>query len=292
MNKLVVGIGEILWDILPGEKQLGGAPANFAYHASQLGVDGRTVSAIGNDDLGNAIVQTLDERSQGYALARVPYATGCATVNPNTESDERYSFTTDCAWDHLPFTSSLAEMAQRTAACCFGSLAQRNPTTRHAIARYIDAMPDDSLKIFDVNLRPPFIEPDVIRRSLYLCNILKLNTDELDTLVPLIGLPDGSDEAQCRRLMQRFDISYVVLTQGEEGSSIFAPDESSTLPASPVKVVDTVGAGDAFTATFAVGLLSGLPLTEAHLRASDISAYVCTQHGATPPHPREFSFEE
>lgn len=292
MNKLVVGIGEILWDILPGKKQPGGAPANFAYHASQLGADGRIVSAIGNDDLGDELVQALDERNQGYALERVPYATGCATVNPDTENDNRYSFTPDCAWDYLPFTSSLVELAQRTSACCFGSLAQRCPITRHAIARYIDAMPDESLKIFDINLRPPFIEPEVIRHSLNLCNVLKLNTDELDTLVPLIGLPDGSDEEQCRRLMQRFGISYVVLTQGEEGSSIFAPDESSTLPASPVDVVDTVGAGDAFTATFVVGLLSGLPLTDAHLRASDISAYVCTQHGATPPHPRKFSFEE
>lgn len=292
MNKLVVGIGEILWDILPGKKQPGGAPANFAYHASQLGADGRIVSAIGNDDLGDELVQALDERNQGYALERVPYATGCATVNPDTENDNRYSFTPDCAWDHLPFTSSLVELAQRTSACCFGSLAQRCPITRHAIARYIDAMPDESLKIFDINLRPPFIEPEVIRHSLNLCNVLKLNTDELDTLVPLIGLPDGSDEEQCRRLMQRFGISYVVLTQGEEGSSIFAPDESSMLPASPVDVVDTVGAGDAFTATFVVGLLSGLPLTDAHLRASDISAYVCTQHGATPPHPRKFSFEE
>ena len=293
-TNIIVGLGEALWDVLPEGKKLGGAPANFAYHTRQFGLNSMAVSAVGEDKLGDETLAALDEKGLEYHIARVPYPTGTVQVTLDEGGIPTYNIRENVAWDNIPFTPELEEIARRCRAVCWGSLAQRNVVSRETIHKFLETMPDGGgrLKIFDVNLRPPFIDPDVIRRSLYLCNILKLNTDELDTLVPLIGLPDGSDEAQCRRLMQRFDISYVVLTQGEEGSSIFAPDESSTLPASPVKVVDTVGAGDAFTATFAVGLLSGLPLTEAHLRASDISAYVCTQHGATPPHPREFSFEE
>ena len=282
MSRPVVGIGEILWDMLPGGKQIGGAPANFAFHATQLGANGKIVSAVGNDDLGNEILQTLEAKGLSAEVACVANPTGQVNVDPSQDGEGRYHFTEDCAWDHVPFTGLLAEIADKTAAVCFGTLAQRHPQTRHTVQLFLDAIPSDSLKIFDVNLRQHFYSKELIRDSLRLCNLLKASDEEVNELARLFALPDTEEEARCRRLMALFDIPVVIITRGAEGSSVYSNGQTLVRPAESVEVADTVGAGDSFTAAFTVALLRGKSLEEAHALATQVSAYVCTQAGATP----------
>ena len=285
----VVGIGEVLWDLLPEGKQLGGAPANFAYHVSQFGLDSCVVSAIGPDAPGRAIREQLCHKGVKHLLTEVPYDTGTVDVKLDTAGIPQYTIHEQVAWDNLPFTPELETLARCTQAVCFGSLAQRSPASRHTIRRFLRAMPEEDgcYKIFDMNLRQHFYTPEILTDSLRLCNILKLNDEELDTICHLFEYREESLQAQCRTLLHTFQLKIVILTCGTQGSYVVTPDETSFLPTPHVTVADTVGAGDSFTAAFCAGLLQGKSILEAHRTAVNVSAYVCTQHGAMPRLPEE-----
>ena len=286
-NKYVVGIGEVLWDMLPSGKQLGGAPANFAYHVSQLGGQGMVVSAIGHDALGKEIEQLLQEKQLSCHCQHVDYPTGTVEVSLDAAGIPSYEIKEQVAWDNLHFTPELRQIAQHTVAACFGTLAQRSTLTRQTILDFLQTMPhgEGIYKVFDINLRQHFYTKKSIADSLEMANILKINDEELETLNQLLGYEEDSQQAQCERLLREYHLEMVILTCGAAGSSVFAHHHRSFIPTPKVAVADTVGAGDAFTAAFIAALLKGKDISAAHQLAVDISAYVCTQHGAMPSIP-------
>lgn len=286
-QQIVVGLGEALWDLLPEGKQMGGAPANFAYHVSQFGLESRVASAVGHDALGDELLKCFKDKGLETAIGRADFPTGTVAVEVDADGIPRYDIRENVAWDHIPFTPQLEELARHTRAACFGSLAQRHPDSRATIYRFLDAMPegDGQYKIFDINLRQHFYAPDILEESLRRCNILKINDEELDIVTPLFGLPGTKQAGRCQALLERFGLKALILTCGAEGSLVLTPGGTSRLDTPKVEVADTVGAGDSFTAAFTAALLSGQGIREAHRLAVDVSAYVCTQRGAMPPLP-------
>lgn len=288
--KHVVGLGEILWDCLPEGKKLGGAPSNFAYHASQAGLSGVAVSAIGRDALGDEIKQVLDGvPSLKHHLETVDYPTGTVQVTLDAAGVPQYDICQGVAYDNLPWTPAIEAIARDTVAVCWGTLAQRNAASRDTIMRFLDTMPGDkgTLRVFDINLRQQWYSREIIEQSLLRCNILKLNDEELPVLVEMFSLGDDP----CRELMSQYGIHTVILTCGASGSHVYhapassAPVEHTFMETPRVAVVDTVGAGDSFTAAFIASMLHGDTIQRAHTRAVEVAAYVCTQHGAMPPYP-------
>ena len=287
MNKTIVGLGEALWDCLPNGSKLGGAPANFAYHTSQFGFEAYAVSALGNDALGDQTVKEFDEKQLRYIMPRVAYPTGTVQVTLDQQGVPTYDIKQGVAWDNIPFTPEVEALAKRTDCVCFGSLAQRSEVSRTTINRFIDAMPNDSLKIFDINLRQNFYTKEIIQDSLRKCDILKINDEELVTIGRLFNYPGLDMENKCWLILGKYNLKMLVLTCGTNGSYVFAPAEKSFQPTPHVDVVDTVGAGDSFTGSFAAAILSGMPLADAHRLAVEASAYVCTQQGAMPRLPQK-----
>lgn len=287
MNKTIVGLGEALWDCLPNGSKLGGAPANFAYHTSQFGFEAYAVSALGNDALGDQTVKEFDEKQLRYIMPRVAYPTGTVQVTLDQQGVPTYDIKQGVAWDNIPFTPEVETLAKRTDCVCFGSLAQRSEVSRTTINRFIDAMPNDSLKIFDINLRQNFYTKEIIQDSLRKCDILKINDEELVTIGRLFDYPGLDMENKCWLILGKYNLKMLVLTCGTNGSYVFAPAEKSFQPTPHVDVVDTVGAGDSFTGSFAAAILSGMPLADAHRLAVEVSAYVCTQQGAMPRLPQK-----
>ncbi len=288
-NNLIIGIGEALWDLLPDGRKIGGAPANFAYHASQCGYESLAVSAVGDDELGRELMLEFDRAGLHYHLAQTPYPTGTVTVCLDEQGVPHYQINTDVAWDHIPWTQELEAIARRTRAVCFGSLAQRGEASRGTILRFLDAVPQGagSLRIFDINLRQHFYSLQVIEQSLQRSDILKINDEELVVVQALLQLQGDNEQELCRCLLECYDLDYVVLTCGAVCSHACSRTEYSYVPTPRVEVADTVGAGDSFTAAFVTGLLDGHGLAEAHHRATRVSAHVCTQHGAMTPLPSE-----
>lgn len=287
MNKTIVGLGEALWDCLPNGSKLGGAPANFAYHTSQFGFEAYAVSALGNDALGDQTVKEFDEKQLRYIMPRVAYPTGTVQVTLDQQGVPTYDIKQGVAWDNIPFTPEVETLAKRTDCVCFGSLAQRSEVSRTTINRFIDAMPNDSLKIFDINLRQNFYTKEIIQDSLRKCDILKINDEELVTIGRLFNYPGLDMENKCWLILGKYNLKMLVLTCGTNGSYVFAPAEKSFQPTPHVDVVDTVGAGDSFTGSFAAAILSGMPLADGHRLAVEVSAYVCTQQGAMPRLPQK-----
>ena len=287
MNKTIVGLGEALWDCLPNGSKLGGAPANFAYHTSQFGFEAYAVSALGNDALGDQTVKEFDEKQLRYIMPRVAYPTGTVQVTLDQQGVPTYDIKQGVAWDNIPFTPEVETLAKRTDCVCFGSLAQRSEVSRTTINRFIDAMPNDSLKIFDINLRQNFYTKEIIQDSLRKCDILKINDEELVTIGRLFNYPGLDMENKCWLILGKYNLKMLVLTCGTNGSYVFAPAEKSFQPTPHVDVVDTVGAGDSLTGSFAAAILSGMPLADAHRLAVEVSAYVCTQQGAMPRLPQK-----
>lgn len=288
-NRTVVGIGEVLWDILPDGKKIGGAPANFAYHVSQFGLQSLVVSAIGDDALGQEIIGTFRNKGLNSLISTVPYPTGTVQVELDMAGIPQYIIKEGVAWDNIPFTPELEALARNTCAVCFGSLAQRSTVSRNTINRFIDTMPKDNgtLIVFDANLRQSFYSEDVLEQSMMRCNVLKINDEEFPIVCRISGITESDPESQCRALLNRYNLKILILTCGVNGSYIFTPDAMSFLPTPQVKVADTVGAGDSFTAAFTASILSGLPVPVAHRKAVDVSAFVCTQNGAMPVLPAE-----
>lgn len=291
MKDVVVGMGEALWDILPEGKKIGGAPANFAYHVSQFGLPGCVVSAIGDDALGKEIIENFTSKGLNHHIATVPYPTGTVQVEIDPAGIPQYEIKENVAWDNIPYTDSLEQLAARTRAVCFGSLAQRNVVSCNTINRFLDAMPksDDSLVVFDVNLRQGFYNKDILYNSMSRCNILKINDEELVTVSRIFGYPGIDLQDKCRILLDKFNLDVLILTCGVNGSYVFVPDSVSFLPTPQVEVADTVGAGDSFTAAFVANILKGRSVVEAHAKAVETSAYVCTKNGAMPVLPRELT---
>lgn len=287
MKRYVVGLGEVLWDVLPEGKKLGGAPANFAYHAGQfLGMDNTiAISALGNDPLAEETIEALKEHQLNYLLPRVPYPTGTVQVTLDGQGIPSYEIKEDVAWDNIPFNNDIADIARNCQAVCFGSLAQRNSVSRTTIHRFLDATPSDCLKIFDINLRQHFYTKEIIQDSIRHCNILKINDEELELVGQLFGYPDLDFENKCWLILGKYNLDMLVLTCGTNGSYVFTPGNVSFQPTPKVQVADTVGAGDSFTGSFVASILKGKNVAEAHSIAVQVSAYVCTQNGAMPSLP-------
>lgn len=287
MKRYVVGLGEVLWDVLPEGKKLGGAPANFAYHAGQfLGMDNTiAISALGNDPLAEETIEALKEHQLNYLLPRVPYPTGTVQVTLDGQGIPSYEIKEDVAWDNIPFNNDIADIARNCQAVCFGSLAQRNSVSRTTIHRFLDATPSDCLKIFDINLRQHFYTKEIIQDSIRHCNILKINDEELELVGQLFGCPDLDFENKCWLILGKYNLDMLVLTCGTNGSYVFTPGNVSFQPTPKVQVADTVGAGDSFTGSFVASILKGKNVAEAHSIAVQVSAYVCTQNGAMPSLP-------
>ena len=287
MNEMVVGMGEALWDVLPEGKKIGGAPANFAYHVSQFGLPSRVVSAVGEDKLGAEILDNFREKKLNCMIEQVPYPTGTVQVELDAEGVPCYDIKEGVAWDNIPYTNALEGLAHCTRAVCFGSLAQRSIVSRETINRFLDAMPvtDETLKIFDVNLRQGFYTKEILCNSFQKCNILKINDEELVTVSRMFGYPGIDLQDKCWILLAKYNLKMLILTCGVNGSYVFTPGNVSFVETPKVEVADTVGAGDSFTATFVAALLKGMPITEAHRLAVEVSAFVCTQNGAMPVIP-------
>ncbi len=281
MNKkpVIIGIGEMLWDILPTGKKAGGAPINFVYHASRSGAEGYAISAVGNDALGDEIMREIEKIKVNHLIEKVDYPTGTVLVELR-EGIPNYTIVEGVAWDFIPLTESMRELAQKADAVCFGTLAQRSEKSRETIQSILSLVPENAYRILDINIRQDYYSKEVILNSLRNCNIFKVNDEELVLLKELFEKQHLDDEEMCRWFVKEFNLHYLILTAGADYSQIFTPETSSRIQTPKVKVVDTVGAGDSFTGTFISAILDGKPFVEAHQAAVDRAAFVCTQAGA------------
>lgn len=281
-----VGLGEVLWDLLPGGRQLGGAPANFAYHAGALGARAAVVSRVGCDADGRDLLARLQSLGLGTEGVETDPSAPTSTVSVTLGADgqPRYVIHEGVAWDGLAATEAARAVLRSADVVCFGTLAQRDPAARTALRALLAEAPPAALRVFDVNLRQHYHSAEIIASSLALAHVLKLNDAELPVLAAHFAL-GGDERAQLAALAARFSLRAVACTRGARGSLLLAAGRWSELPAEPVPVADTVGAGDSFTAALALGLLAGWPLDLVHRRAVALAAYVCTQPGATPPIP-------
>jgi fructokinase len=284
----ILAIGEVLWDLLPSGKQLGSAPANFTYHCRSLGADARLVTRIGDDELGRGILGRFRLLGLPTKLVQIDpeFPTGTVDVALDQDGQPRFTIREHVSWDRIAATVDAIEAASRADAICFGSLAQRGEPARRAIRALVSATRPEALRLFDVNLRPPFVDRDTVADSLELADALKLNDQELPALAQMFGLPAG-DRAAMSELAHRFGLRLVALTRGAAGSLLLAEGCWSDDPGRPVTVHDTIGAGDAFTAALAVGLLSRRPIDVINRHANEVAAFVCTQPGGTPTLPDE-----
>lgn len=281
MEGKIIGLGEILWDMLPTGKQLGGAPANFAYHVCRLGGNGWAVSAISDDELGREIKNTLSTKKLNTILEEVNEPTGTVQVTLNAAGVPTYDITEGVAWDHIPFTERIGNLAKETSAVCFGTLAQRSPESRATIHKFIESMPAGSLKVYDINLRQKYYDEKIISDSLRLADILKINDEELEIVSRMLCL-SGTSEERCRAISREFNLKFVILTMGGDGSKVILEDRVHLSTPGKINIVDTVGAGDSFTAAFMLAYLRGESIENAHTLATEVSSYVCTKAGAMP----------
>ena len=274
----IVGIGEILWDILPDGKQLGGAPANFAYVANQLKNKGFVLSRIGRDKLGKKILDELENKklSADFVQTDEKYATGI--VNVKLENGQpNYEIVENVAWDFLEISNSWRDLAENCGAVCFGSLAQRNEISRQTIQTFIRLA--KGLKIFDVNLRQNYFSVEVIRESFQIANVAKLNHEELPIIAELLKIPVGNQLETAKNLREKFDLKFLCVTRGADGSLLLSESESSENAGLKITVKDTIGAGDAFTAAMTHGILRGWKLSEINEYANKVGAFVASNTG-------------
>jgi fructokinase len=285
---MMVGLGEVLWDVFPDKRLLGGAPANFAFHAHQLGHHGVVVSRVGTDPMGREVLDRLKGHGLTTEYVQVDPArpTGTVTVTVAQDGSPNFVITRDVAWDHLALEPALVELIGRAEAICFGTLAQRGPTSRATIETLLASA--GGMKIFDINLRQDFWSKELIEAGLRRSRVAKLNEDELNVLAQL-GLLGAAKNplGLCRTMLRKYDLKLVALTRASRGSMLVTPDEAIDHPGVKVNVVDGVGAGDAFAAAMAHALLRGKPLTDVAEFANRVGAYVATQPGATPTLPPE-----
>ena len=281
-NKVVVGIGELLWDVFPSEKHIGGSPANFIYHINQLGASGIIVSSIGKDSQGNEIYDNLKYLgiSVEYIQQNNHLPTGISRVQIDSDSTPSYKIDENVAWDNIVQSDAINKLANECSAVYFGTLAQRSKISRDTINKFLQNTKPDTLKICDINFRKPFYNQEIVFKSLEICNILKLNIDELQILCDILKINESEDKT-LEILTENYTLDLIALTKGK-GSRIFSKDCDSHMPPRKIEIEDTVGAGDSFTAGMVIGLLKGLSLIEVHKLADQIATFVCTKQGATP----------
>jgi fructokinase len=289
---VVVGLGEILWDMLPDGKKLGGAPANFAYHAQALGAQGIVVSCIGNDELGKEIIGQLAELGLDCTYVGVDkgHHTGTVTVELDADGKPNYTIHEKVAWDYIESDSSLLELVGETDAVCYGSLCQRSEVSRDTIRGYLGATRSDCLRVFDINLRQSYFSKEIVDTMLKLSNVLKLNDEELPVVADLLGL-GGSETDMLSRLADIYKLRMIALTRGANGSRLYTQGEDSNHQGFAANVADTVGAGDSFTAAMTLGLLYGKSLDWTNEFSNRVASFVCSQSGATPRLPDSLTAE-
>ena len=279
----IVGLGEVLWDVLPTGKQLGGAPANFAYISKQLGNHGIVAGRVGNDEDGREILQSLEGKSVDVSHIQKDAEHQTGTVKVSLENGQpNYEITENVAWDFLQLTEDWRDLAKTCDAVCFGTLAQRNAVSRQTIQEFMKLVKTDCLRIFDVNLRQNYYSPDVIKNSLNLANVVKLNHEELPKLAEMFAINSLNEIEQAKRLCGKFKIRFMCLTRGSNGSLLLTEDETSEHRGIKVEIADTIGAGDSFTAALTQGILRGCNLDEINEKANRVGAFVASQTGAMP----------
>lgn len=280
----VIGVGELLWDVLPSGRRMGGAPVNFTYYAARGGCRALAVSALGRDASGDELLGEFRRIGLDDALVqRNGFPTGSVDVKVDSQGVPTYDIHENVAWDHIEADAATLEAVSKADAVCWGSLAQRGEVSRGSILTMVDAAPEEALRVFDINLRQDYYDPETVTASLRRADLFKLNEDELVTLSSFYALC-GEAEVRLRRLCEMFRLRYVVYTEGAVGSTVVCGDGAvSRIPTPHVEVADTVGAGDSFTATFVAMLLQGHTLRESHARAVEVAAEVCTCHGAIMP---------
>lgn len=281
MEHFIAGIGDILWDCFPEGRKIGGAPANFAYYMKQFGFESLMISAVGEDELGAEIHETLDRIGLDHVLQTVDYPTGTVMIELDENGIPTYRIIENVSYDNISYTEQIDQIAKKCTVLCFGTLAQRNSVSRDSIRRFLQAMPqtDETYKVFDINLRQNFYDKDIVAESLRLCNVFKVNDEELAVVKDMFGYSGDDDQEVCRQILSDWDLKYLILTCGTSGSYVYADGEESFLPTPEVEVADTVGAGDSFIGTFMALILKGATVKDAHKLAVAVSAYVCTQYG-------------
>lgn len=283
----IVSIGEVLWDLLPSGPVLGGAPANLACHAAGLGGRATLVSCVGDDDLGRRAMDAIRERGVDVSAVGIDprSPTGTVNVTLDAEGNPQFDIRREVAWDRIDASPAAMSAVRRADAVCFGTLAQRDRTSRDSIQTLVRLARPQTVRLLDINLRPPYCAPEILEASLELASALKLNETELPVLARQFGLGDGIEETVAA-LAARFGLDPVILTLGAEGSRILHRGAWTVVPGRRVdRIADTVGAGDAYTAAFLIGMLRGRSTEEAARLATEVAAFVCTQHGATPEIP-------
>jgi|RhiMetdeSRZDD1v2_1073273.scaffolds.fasta_scaffold544371_1 fructokinase len=285
----VIGIGEILWEVFPDGPHFGGAPANFACSVAELARDRLDVymaGGVGADDLGPRAIEALQLHGVDTScVAVVGRPTGQVLVKLDEAGRASYEFAADAAWDNVAWSDGLQQLAARADAVCFSTLGQRSEISRQTIQRFVRATPADCLRILDINFRPPFWNEAIVMQSLQAANVLKLNDAELLVLADMLGW-SGADHELLQQLVERFSLQLVALTRGAAGAVLLSESgEWSDLPGQPTVVVDTVGAGDSFTAALVIGLLRGFPLATINAWGNRVAAFVSSQPGATPHLP-------
>ena len=280
----ILSIGEVLWDLLPAGRKVGGAPANFAFHCMQLGADVRILSRVGDDELGRELIGIYRDLglSTEFIETDRTVPTGTVGVELSADGQPKYTIHENVAWDKIETTHSVVRFVQSADAIYFGSLAARNETVLQTIQKLVAQTKPSALRVLDLNLREPFVDRGVIADMLRLANVLKLNDDELTRIAAMFDVPGNTTKQMTGWFIEHYDLKTLILTCGSNGSRIFNDGNEYFCNSRKVNVVDTVGAGDAFTAMVVVGLLSGLPMGTINERANDIAAFVCTQSGATP----------
>lgn len=280
VKPVVVGIGEILWDILPTGKSAGGAPVNFVYHAVRQGAEGYVISAAGKDVWGDEILRELQKNKIGCCIERAPYPTGTVRVELN-EGLPSYTIAENAAWDHIPLTQAATNIVKQADAVCYGTLALRNGESRETVKKLLRQTRAEACRFFDINLRGNYYSKELIRELLEFSNIFKINDEEMAVVKKMFGLT-GSDGEICRYFLRKYDLHGLIFTAGEKDSIVYTPSEESRMKTPRVNVADTVGAGDAFSGAFIQAWLTGKNLREAHEKAIRTAAFVCTKPGARP----------
>lgn len=287
---VLVGLGEILWDMLPDGKKLGGAPANFAYHAQALGAQGIVVSSVGDDELGKEILDCLDELGlkHKYISLDKDHPTGTVTVELDENGQPDYTIHEGVAWDFIPSDSSLSDLATRADAVCFGSLAQRCQVSRETVRWFLRQTKPDCTRVYDINIRQSYFDKQVVHDMLELSSVFKLNDEELPVVADLLDLA-GPEEDVLSRLTERYELRMIAITRGAKGSCLYAEGKCHEHPGFETAVEDAVGAGDAFAAAITLGLLCGTELGQINESANRLASFVCSQSGATPKLPESLS---
>lgn len=287
--RTVAGLGELIWDLLPGRRCLGGAPSNFAYHSQLLGDRAVVASRVGDDELGREALRELARAGveAGYVQLDYDCPTGTVGVEIDARGEPHFTVNKDSAWDKLCLSERWEGLASEVEAVCFGTLGQRHARARETILSFLKLTRPHALRLFDVNLRHSFFTPEMLARSLELASVVKFNSEELSTAAGMLGLRAAGEEEMCWHLLEAYGLDLIAVTRGENGSLLFAEGRAVEHPGYKVKVADTIGCGDAFAAALAHCLLRGLSLEASSEAANRMGAWVATQAGATPAATRQ-----